>query len=402
MKTCLPESLVDAARTVVDLCRYESVRREVVPVARYCESTGGGSCRVTDGERMSPVCSPLYYPARERKRAEVPMPPTYCARLHDATLIGESDAVLAGGYIVYDAPVTDNVNFTDCAFLDRRKIYRIEGEAKAYFARSRARRVGQAVSLVGNYSWNYYHWVLEFMAKLWLLSRCDIPRQVPLAVDACVRAVPQFMTYLEAFGGGRPLIFVRRRERLCVGGLYLLSAVNVIPPNFIDTARIEGRDILFDMRSVDFIRERMSDYSRRQLAGERREYPGRVFISRRGNRNRSYNEPEVERAVLRHGFRPVMPQHYSVAEQIELFAGADFIVAASGAALTNIIYCKRGCRVAVLTSQEVELSIFSSIADHLGVEMIYLAGKSDSDNNIQTGFEIDPAEIERLLSEYCN
>jgi len=54
------------------------------------------------------------------------------------------------------------------------------------------------------------------------------------------------------------------------------------------------------------------------------------------------NEPEVETALLRHGFSVVYPQNYSVDEQVAMFSRARVVVGPHGAGLTNTVFAPQG------------------------------------------------------------
>jgi capsular polysaccharide biosynthesis protein len=68
----------------------------------------------------------------------------------------------------------------------------------------------------------------------------------------------------------------------------------------------------------------------------------RLFLVR-DNRKRAFlNQTQVAARLGLSGFEVVAPQNYSVAQQKEMFENAEMIVAASGAALANLIFCRPG------------------------------------------------------------
>jgi capsular polysaccharide biosynthesis protein len=72
----------------------------------------------------------------------------------------------------------------------------------------------------------------------------------------------------------------------------------------------------------------------------------RLYISRRGDPKRlMINEAELEAALEARGFKVVRPETLSVARQIALFRDADIIVAPTGAALANILFCKPTAKI---------------------------------------------------------
>jgi len=74
----------------------------------------------------------------------------------------------------------------------------------------------------------------------------------------------------------------------------------------------------------------------------------RVLVARRGPTRTIANLAQVERALSESGFETVYVEGMSMADQIRLFQGAEFIVGAHGAALANLLFCDPGTRVVEL------------------------------------------------------
>jgi capsular polysaccharide biosynthesis protein len=77
--------------------------------------------------------------------------------------------------------------------------------------------------------------------------------------------------------------------------------------------------------------------------------PRRIYVSRRDSADRVLiNELDLETALAARGFAIVRPATLSVREQVALFHGADVVVAATGAAMANILFCRPGTKVVEL------------------------------------------------------
>jgi len=82
--------------------------------------------------------------------------------------------------------------------------------------------------------------------------------------------------------------------------------------------------------------------------------PGRrrIYCSRAHTRHRHVsNEAEMVELLRRHGFQSVAPEALPIAEQIELFAGAEVVFALHGSALTNIVFSPPGTLVIELQAE---------------------------------------------------
>ncbi len=69
----------------------------------------------------------------------------------------------------------------------------------------------------------------------------------------------------------------------------------------------------------------------------------RIYLSRRKARQRSFvDEPELEVRLAALGFSIIVPEAYSVDEQIRIFEQARVVVGPTGAAFANVLYCRPG------------------------------------------------------------
>ena len=74
--------------------------------------------------------------------------------------------------------------------------------------------------------------------------------------------------------------------------------------------------------------------------------PERIYLTRRDAEKRPMlNEAELEREMELRGFAIVEPEALSIEEQLQLFRSAKVIVGATGAALTNCLFCSQGAKV---------------------------------------------------------
>lgn len=80
----------------------------------------------------------------------------------------------------------------------------------------------------------------------------------------------------------------------------------------------------------------------------------KLYLSRAGTtRRRVGNEAELIAMLSQHGYQVVHPEQLSVREQIDLFSDASHIVAATGAALTNMLFAPPGASVVTLYNRHM-------------------------------------------------
>lgn len=317
---------------------------------------------------------------------------------NNGTVIGGSNVILLeSGAAFYNHTVAPDVNYTDQAFTDYRVRYRLRRHNRIYFRRGEAKVLDKACTFCCNYSSNYYHFVFECLSKFFALAHSEIDADIPLVVDDSVRMIPQFSELVKLFNTeGRDIVYVMERELIKARVLYAFSPVNYIPANYVDYRNIDSSSFRFRPGCLDFLRGCVEAGSL-SMSGNHEE---KIFISRRNNSNRAYNNDEIEECLSEAGFGILHPELMSFREQAAAFYGARLIVGATGAALTNIIFCRPGTKVVVLSGAEFDISIFSTVSRYLGLEMQYIASEGgDGKERLHSGFRVDPEMLINVIGK---
>lgn len=100
--------------------------------------------------------------------------------------------------------------------------------------------------------------------------------------------------------------------------------------------------------------------------------PKKFFISRsKAEHRRITNEADICTELGKRGFQTVYLEELAVLEQIALFNNAEFIVAAHGAGLTNLLFAKPGTKV-IEIFQAHEDSTFFDLAQILKLDYQFI------------------------------
>lgn len=87
------------------------------------------------------------------------------------------------------------------------------------------------------------------------------------------------------------------------------------------------------------------------------------------------NEEGLLNMLSHHGVTPVDPGRMSVREQVRLFAEAELVIAAHGAALTNLVFCSPGTRIVELFAPDYVNVCFWALSTQVGgLDYRYLVG----------------------------
>lgn len=339
--------------------------------------------------------SPNYYYSNNPP-VECKKDPEFCIFEKEATVIGESNLVITTkGGIIFPF---ENKN-QDARFLPTEAaVFGQNGDAVIVKYYPESKKIDQGISLLTNLGFNYYHFLIETITKFLYFSVTEIPANIPLLVDEVVLNVPQFKEILEYFNNeDREIIYVKKGKAVDVTHLYYLPCINFIPPNYKDAGTLKAADTYFNIESLKLVRNTMLAHSKQG------KYPKRFFLTRSAKAKvRKYNEEEIIDIAIKYGLEAIDTARLSAAEQVALFSNAEFIVGATGASFTNLLFCQPNCKVLCISSYKADISVFSSLASFVGLDMQYYVPKEclGKTGYFQDDFSVDEEEFERVIKDY--
>ena len=321
----------------------------------------------------------------------------YTLNIKDAIIYGDSNLIAINSKkLLYDMPVFDEDKQFKYTNLYT-KIVSIKGNNVLYW-KGLTHTLEKAIWMGGNFSWNYYHLLYEFIIKFLQLNTLDIPLDTPVLVDQICMEVPQYKELLDIANiKGYQLIGVERRVRVKAGNLIYISSPNFIPPNSAKN-KCFADHMQFNISALHNLRNHFLPYSSQKA------FPKRIFISRKNASNRrKFNEDAVIQLFSEFGFEVVFPETLSIPDQISLFSHAEWIVGGSGAAFANLLYCNSNCKVIIFTKAHFIFSGFSTIGHTVNVDLLYLTeedtNKNVSFDDIHDAFELDLSYLRNFLIE---
>ena len=238
-----------------------------------------------------------------------------------------------------------------------------------------------------NSSSNYGHWLIEFLPfiKFYTSERFYHSRLILefFSKSSFGRVQLDSMKYFKVEESN----IIR-----CSRNKYLLSDVwipskccihsHIKHPMLIDITRKAGLDIAVHAGKND------RDFLK----------PTRLFITRKsGHKRRLINENELKVILFDFGFEIFYPEDFSFNEQVVKFSTADVVVGTTGAALTNIVYCKQKCKLISLNPDTGQESFFWDIANLIGIDFSFVFGRSINKGDPHSDFQIEPNDLRQAL-----
>lgn len=320
--------------------------------------------------------------------AGVLAPPAEVGRIANALVSGGGIVHTADGYIVEES-------FINARHAPRRgPFYRI-GSSSHYVSENSLDPVrsveGQAALMKQTWDANYGHWIVDTLPRIsHYLSGFDFAGSRVLVNGSTSPGIQLMQAEsLELFGvSAEQLLPIDWQTTLVENLIY--ATPSSIPPLIKSPRSIEILSTLADRLDGASV-ERFASWDRIYLT--RNSYPRRRLI------NEDILLPFVEQA----GYRVVVPESLSFADQVALFSRATHVVGNMGAAFSNLAFSPPGVRVLVLATQHMAHDYFYDLVCHKGGEYYGLqgvAGEPSATAGIGSDFTIDKDAFLSVFGEF--
>lgn len=158
----------------------------------------------------------------------------------------------------------------------------------------------------------------------------------------------------------------------------------------------EGRR---SMECSEKVLPRMADLIKKKLKRDDSS-PRKLFIKRAGRR-RLLNGEDI---AIQNGFKVIVPEEYSVMEQMNLFHNADIVISPHGANSTNYLYMRKGTVFAEIFSDIFYEHFADSnmkICEACGIHPLQLIGKACDSNadGPRADYRVDEDAFLQLIQE---
>jgi len=252
------------------------------------------------------------------------------------------------------------------------------------------------IVISGKFSKNYYHEVYENLIKLLVIREIDIPSDTPIIVDDVVRKIDSFGKILDYLteGLGRDVVYIGDRELYYVHVLYYITPINIVTAHLRDRKVVVKEDYVYDDYYIKQLRKSLLPKA------STHQFPSKIFISRVNVTKRSFNEEDVLGVIKEYGFELVCPETMTFEEQISLFSNADWIIGGSGAAFSNLVFCKPGCKVlCIVDSVKYGFPIFSTLSYLSDCKMVYYGNEDDKAGkaDVHSDFMVDTEKFIKVF-----
>lgn len=325
---------------------------------------------------------PFYYPPLKTLESTPhthslynPVPRTFVARLDDVRVLGSIGQVLT----------SDGTLLTDITYETPTAPYKDRVWTELGTLHDRDDHLSDTACLLASHygGFNYFHYLLES------LPRVDLVRRAGIDFDAIDHFLVNPFEF-ESLRGGLESVGVPLNRIVPIDAQTVYHVDHLIAPS---TLRATGH-----MRKsvVAWLRENFAPSTPAPDA------PARLYLGRDDASSRHItNQSEIQERVLSPlGFECLSWGQRSIQAQAALFSNADVVVGPSGAAMSNLVFCKPGTRVLLFHPHTYIARYFYELCAVCELEYYYLIGEpmpgaKPGDNGSNYAVSLD--KVARLL-----
>lgn len=323
----------------------------------------------------------------ETEGADFPLPDLAVQEYHNVCIQGNSDVVVDAdnGYVISEVSynLADNEEVVDgLLYRTRRKICLLRDNLC-----HKKVSIHSGIMISGKFCTNFYHIIYENLIRMIYINQADIPADIPILIDKNTLEIPSCKRIFEILTEdlNREVRVIEDNQLYLIDTLYAFSRVNKLPAHSLNPQI--AVPVVYYPLAIHLLKSKLVEKKAQKV------FPKRIFISRKNLQGRRFNEDEVFAVLEKFGFASVSPENYTFEEQMALFNGAEYIVAGSGAALSNLLFVNPQCTIVCFGRGSYEsphnVPIFSTIAEINGANFYFFPRKNSVKNYIHINYEID-------------
>ena len=384
--------------------REEKGWRPLAKLGEFAKRSGISIHRLADAAFVE-TPAPGVFPACDQGCLASPhdryeFPEIFVATINNAVVYGGTNLVLAGGEVVCHDLYDFARDYTSEELHGRTRIDPKSTRIRWLLHDEAPEPIPAAAAFVDACALNYAHWMTEVLPRIVLFCAEERFHGVPIVVnDGLHRNIMESLVLVA--GADREIITLPIGRALAVSQLYLTSAAGYVPFER-RTKRLSGHSHgMFSPAAFEMLRSRLNAMAQKTVAEA---WPEKIFLRRNSGTRKVVNTDEIERLMVGRGYVIVEPEKLTFLQQVQLFENAKAIVAPTGAALCNAIFCKPGTHVGIFMAKHKNMiyRYWSNMLAPMQVKVSHVLGDIVQNRGlgIHGDFAIDAGCVNDLLDSF--
>lgn len=322
--------------------------RPIVKLQDYVSESKCPSIRAFDSETVE-TPPPIVAPEENQANLVSPhchykFPEIYVVQLGGATISGGTNLVLFKDFVVCHDLYDFERDYTSEELHGRHIIDYKKRCIRLLRYDAVPEKFDEAAAFVDACAPNYAHWLTEVLPRIVAFCSLEKYARVPIIVnDGLHRNIMESLVL--AVGYDRTIITLPVGRSIIVGVAYITSVAGYVPFERRNR-RLDGHSHgVFSPAAFSEMRRILVDAVKATPCSD---WPRKIYLRRNSGVRKVLNSSEIERALIAHGYAVIEPEKLSFTQQVLLFSRVEAVVASSGAAVANIIFCPPGTRITIL------------------------------------------------------
>ena len=316
----------------------------------------------------------------------------YLACVENGIVVGKTDGIFTEKYYLTDKIIFDKKGFVEhlphC-------LSGTDKECIVKYRHNKIIKIPKAIHLIKMWSHNYFHLMLETLSRLWVLEDKEEYADWPLLIDEVVKKDPRNLEIIDMLNKRhREIIWVGINDYVLVEKLLVLPEVSWAIWDVAFSVKY-GLGYLIDSKAGLYLRNTI-------LHGYHVKKSYNCVYVARGNNKRLVNESEIIDFFSGEGFEIFYPERATFTDEVDCFSSANCIVLCTGAANTNLIFCKQTAAIYAIVPFKFRADSPEDITAVIGVNVHLRDAVLLKDENIMMYSEFEfPIEKCAGIVEDC-
>jgi capsular polysaccharide biosynthesis protein len=206
--------------------------------------------------------------------------------------------------------------------------------------------IEKGINLMHEYNSNYFHFIVETLPKMLIINDMGIPNNIPYIFES--NLAPNISALIKLINQNkRSLIFLSPQKIYKINEILMPSDLSSIIDCYknCSTKNESAIHVPYLKKAVSLIKNQIKEIDYKNLF-----IKDKIYVKRSGNYRLLLNKVDIEKSLVKLGFKIVDTTKMDISEQISTFENAELIVTPTGAHVTNIVLCMPQTKVIVLIS----------------------------------------------------
>ncbi len=375
--------------------------RTLISLNEYAKNRGMSTCKLADAALVE-TPMPKVFPITDQGfldscQYQYNFPEIYVATVSNAMVYGGTNLILAGDEVVCHDLYDFKRDYTSEELHGRTLVDPKSHRIRWLLHDETPESVPMAATFVDACASNYAHWITEVLPRINLFCADKRFKDVPIVVnDGLHKNIMESLVLVA--GADREVILLPIGRALVAEKLYITSVAGYVPFERRKNKLSGHSHGMFSPQAFENLHKHFKPLS--QKAGKET-WPEKIFLRRNSDARKVTNAAEMEDVLLTHGYTIVEPEKLTFMQQVNIFSNAKVIIAPTGAALANAVFCDSATKIGILISKHKDMSYgyWVSMLGAVNISVSYILGDivDHHDYGVHGDFEISQLVMSDFL-----